>query len=468
MAKEFKLPELGENVEAGDIVDILVGEGDSVNEDQTLLEIETDKAVIEVPAPFEGKIEKVHVSKGDSVDVGQLIFTYEPGAAGEAAEETEAEPEAEKAEQAEKEEEAETTPAAEEKTAEEETAEEETEKQPEPEEKVSEAKKTGKKPGMPGPDQDKRQIIESAKGRKLVPAAPSVRRFAREIGIDIHEVPGSGDNGRISIDDVKQYSKQLNQQGGRAAAAGGTALPTPELPDFSKWGEIEREPMSNVRKKTAEHMTNSWTPVPHVTNHDKADITDLEELRKKWGKKAEKAGGKLTYTAILLKIAAAALKKFPQFNTSIDMQKQEVIYKKYINIGIAVDTDRGLLVPVIRDVDQKNIIDLSVELSEIAEKARNKKISPDDLNGGNFSISNLGGIGGHAFTPIVNQPEVAILGVSRGSMEPVYIDGEFQPRLKLPLSLSYDHRMIDGADAARFLRWVCEALEEPLLMAMEG
>lgn len=462
MAKEFKLPELGENVEAGDIVDILVGAGDTVNEDQTLLEIETDKAVIEVPAPFEGKIQEVHVNKGDSVDVGQLIFTYEPGVAGEPAEETETETEPAKDQEAEKAEKE-----AAESAEKEEPAEEETEKEQESQEKQPVEPTAGKKPGMPGPDQGQRQVIESAKGRKLVPAAPSVRRFAREIGIDIHDVPGSGDNGRISIEDVKKFSKQLNQQG-RPAAAGGATMPAPELPDFSKWGEIEREPMSNVRKKTAEHMTSSWTPVPHVTNHDKADITDLEELRKKWGKKAEKAGGKLTYTAILLKIAAAALKKFPQFNTSIDMQKQEVIYKKYINIGIAVDTDRGLLVPVIRDVDQKNIIELSVELSEIAEKARNKKISPDDLSGGNFSISNLGGIGGHAFTPIVNQPEVAILGVSRGSMEPVYMDGEFQPRLKLPLSLSYDHRMIDGADAARFLRWVCEALEEPLLMALEG
>ncbi|MDZ7766156.1 MAG: 2-oxo acid dehydrogenase subunit E2 [Melioribacteraceae bacterium] len=228
--------------------------------------------------------------------------------------------------------------------------------------------------------------------------------------------------------------------------------------------------MTNIRKKTAEHLSYAWATIPHVTQFDKADITELEKLRKQFGKKVEDAGGKLTVTAILVKIIAAALKEFPQFNCSIDMDKKEIIYKKYYSVGIAVDTDRGLLVPVIRDADKKNIVEISVELGEMAAKARDKKLSLEDMQGGNFSISNLGGIGGTYFTPIVNSPEVAILGVSRGGYEQVYQkdSGEFVPRLMLPLSLSYDHRIIDGADAIRFLRWIVEALENPFKLLLEG
>jgi pyruvate dehydrogenase E2 component (dihydrolipoamide acetyltransferase) len=225
--------------------------------------------------------------------------------------------------------------------------------------------------------------------------------------------------------------------------------------------------MSNVRRKTAEHVSYGWI-APHVTQHDKADITNLEKLRKEYGKKAEQAGGKLTVTAIILKVTASALRVFPQFNTSVDMANNEIIYKKYYHIGVAVDTDRGLLVPVIRDVDKKNIIELSVELNQISEKARSKKITLEEMKGSTFTISNLGGLGGAYFTPIINFPEVAILGVSRSSIEPVLIDGQFEPRLMLPLSLSYDHRVIDGADAARFLRWVAEALEQPFKLILEG
>jgi len=226
--------------------------------------------------------------------------------------------------------------------------------------------------------------------------------------------------------------------------------------------------MNKVRETTARHLSYAWATIPHVTQHDKADITELERLRKKYATKAEQAGGKLTVTAILLKVIESALKVFPQFNASIDMNKKEIIYKKYYNIGIAVDTERGLLVPVIRDVDKKNIIQLSIELTEMSQKARNRKLTLEEMQGGNFSISNLGGIGGTAFTPVVNSPDVAILGISRSRMEPVYMDDEFRPRLIMPLSLSYDHRIIDGADAARFLRWVCEALEQPFLLALEG
>ncbi len=296
------------------------------------------------------------------------------------------------------------------------------------------------------------------------PAAPSVRRMARELGVDINEVPGSGPGGRISVDDVKAHAKRIVE----SASQGGAAAKAVPLPDFSRFGEIERQPMRAVRRKTAEHLSAAWAAVPHVTQFDVADITALEELRKKYAKRVEDAGGNLTVTAIAVKIAATALRVFPQFNASIDMAADEIILKKYVNIGIAVDTDRGLLVPVIRDADRKNIVQLSVELTQLSEKARTRKIALEEMQGGCFSISNLGGMGGTYFTPIVNAPEVAILGISRAKMEPVYKDGAFVPRLMLPLSLSYDHRVIDGADGIRFLRWVVEAFEQPFLLALAG
>ena len=307
--------------------------------------------------------------------------------------------------------------------------------------------------------------------REIAPAAPSVRRFAREIGIDINQVPGSGPGGRISTEDVKNHARQisrgLKRQGEVPLTAAGQ-IEAPPLPDFSKWGEVERELMSNVRRTTAAHMSTAWSTIPHVSQSDKADITELEKLRKRFGGRAEEAGGKLTTTAILLKIVACALKRFPQFNASVDMTKHEIIYKKYCHIGVAVDTDRGLLVPVIRDVDRKNIIQLSLELTQIAEKARNRKLSLEEMQGGTFTITNLGGIGGTQFSPIVNYPEVAILGIARGRIEPVFIDDQLQPRLMLPLTLCYDHRLIDGADGARFIRSIAETLEQPFLVALGG
>jgi pyruvate dehydrogenase E2 component (dihydrolipoamide acetyltransferase) len=295
------------------------------------------------------------------------------------------------------------------------------------------------------------------------PAAPSVRRMARELGVDINEVPGSGDAGRISIEDVKSHAKRLVTGAARGGGAAAEALP-----DFSRWGEIERQPMRAVRRKTAQHLAAAWATIPHVTQFDVADITALEELRKKYAKQAEAAGGNLTVTAIAVKVAASALRVFPQFNTSIDVGSGEIIFKKYVNIGVAVDTDRGLLVPVIRNADQKNIIHIAAELAELSEKARNRKISLEEMQGGTFSISNLGGIGGTYFTPIVNAPEVAILGISRASMQPKFLDNAFVPRMMLPLSLSYDHRAIDGADGIRFLRWVVQAIEEPFVLALQG
>ena len=283
--------------------------------------------------------------------------------------------------------------------------------------------------------------------------------------MDIAQVKGAGPGGRISQEDVKLHIRLLNAQ---RPAAGPAPAAAPPLPDFSRWGNVDRQPLSNVRRVTAERLLQAWTTNPQVTQFDKADITEVEQWRKEYGKCADAAGGKLTLTAILLKVAAAALKRFPQFNASLDMARNEVVYKQYINIGVAVDTDRGLLVPVVREVARKNIVQLAIELAQIAEKARSKKLSPDDMQGGCFTISNLGGIGGTGFTPIVNPPEVAILGVARGSFEPVWNGSEFKPRLLVPLSLSYDHRLIDGADGIRFLRWLSEALQNPFVLLLEG
>jgi pyruvate dehydrogenase E2 component (dihydrolipoamide acetyltransferase) len=300
--------------------------------------------------------------------------------------------------------------------------------------------------------------------KKLVPAAPTVRRFAREVGVEISTVPGSGPGGRISIDDVKAHANRLLSE----------SAPTPgplvaaELPDLSKFGPVRREPMSKVRKLTAENLSRAWLTAPQVTNHEVADITDIEKFRKASKERVEKAGGKLTMTAILVKIVASALKQHPTLNAAVDMTNHEIVYRESIHIGVAVDTDRGLLVPVIRDANNKNLTELGIELDDLARRARDKKLKPDEMQGGTFSISNLGGIGGTGFSPIVNWPEVAILGVSRGRIQPEWFEGSFRPRLMLPLSLSYDHRLVDGADAARFLARLKDALEQPLLMALDG
>ncbi|MGH7492455.1 MAG: dihydrolipoyllysine-residue acetyltransferase [bacterium] len=428
----LKLPELGENVASGRLVKLLVAKGDTIRKDQAILELETEKALLEVPAEAGGVIQAIFVQEGDEVKVGQAILELESGDKVEA----EVPPQ---------------------------DTRERKEEKPQPGVSQKEA-------SMARPAADARPKIVPAspdERKEIAPAAPSTRRFAREIGIDINTVPGTGPSGRISIEDVKAFAKQINQQKVVPRAAfSGTA--TEPLPDFAKWGEVERKPMSKIRQATAKHLSYAWATIPHVTQFDKADITELEKLRKQYGKKVEDAGGKLTVTAIVLKMIGAALKVFPQFNASVDVMKSEIIYKKYYHIGIAVDTEHGLLVPVIRHVDRKNITELSVELTQMAEKARTRKLSLEDMQGGNFSLSNLGGIGGTGFTPVVNAPEVAILGISRGQMEPIYLNGNFEPRLMLPLSLSYDHRMIDGADAARFLRWVAEAIEQPFRVVLEG
>jgi pyruvate dehydrogenase E2 component (dihydrolipoamide acetyltransferase) len=296
-----------------------------------------------------------------------------------------------------------------------------------------------------------------------------VRRLAREVGVDINDVRGTGPAGRISQDDVKEHARRILSSVGSAVARGGgqpaAAVP---LPDFQKWGEIDRQPMSNIRRVTSERLSHAWNAIPHVTQFDKADITAMEELRKKYREQVAAAGGNLTVTAMLVKVLATAVQKFPQFNASLDTAAGEIVYKKYVNVGVAVDTDRGLLVPVVRNADAKNIMQIAVEMNQLAERARERKLTLEEMSGGGISVSNLGGIGGTYFTPIVNWPEVAILGVSRGVIEPVWRNNAFEPRQLLPLSLSYDHRVIDGADAMRFLRWVVEAIEQPFLLSLIG
>jgi pyruvate dehydrogenase E2 component (dihydrolipoamide acetyltransferase) len=450
-ATEFRLPELGENIKQGDLVRLMIAPGTKVAEGQPVMELETDKAVVEVPSSVDGVVKEVLVKEGAKVGVGDVIFTLEGGGAA--------------------------TPE---------------KRRSQPVEHVSgqqaarlafqaaiRAEGKSEEQALP-PDQPQAPSLEWAMPTDLgkvagtehgepVPAAPMVRRLARELGVDIHQVKGNGPGGRISDDDVKAFAKAaLASATAAAQSRPATHLGEPALPDFAKWGKVERVSMRSVRRKTAEHLRESWNTIPHVTQHDKADITELEQLRARFGPKAEQAGGKMTVTAIALKVCASALKIFPQFNASIDMEKQEIIYKQYIHIGVAVDTDRGLLVPVIRDVDKKNIVELAAELTQMSVKAKEKKLSPDEMAGGTFTITNLGGIGGTGFSPIVNHPEVAILGLSRSSMEPVWANNKFEPRLVLPLSLSYDHRMIDGADAARFLRWVAEAFEQPFLLSVQG
>ena len=451
---EFRLQELGENISEGDLVRLMIAPGAKVSEGQPVMELETEKAVVEVPSSVSGIVKDVKVKEGEKIKVGQVIFTLQSAASSPAetvrppsrpVEHVTGQHGARLAFQAAI------------------RAEGKTEEQALPPDQPRPRPAAFSMPAQLGK-------VAGTEHREPVPAAPHTRRLAREIGVDIYEVKGTGPGGRISEDDVKSHAKALVTAVAMAAPAPPRAghFIEPKLPDFAKWGEIERVSMRGVRRKTAEHLAESWNTIPHVTQHDRADITELEQLRARFAPKAEQAGGKMTVTAIALKVSAAALKVFPQFNASIDMEKEEIVYKQYINIGVAADTDRGLLVPVIRDVDKKNIVELAVELSRLSQKARDKKITLADMEGGTFTITNLGGIGGTAFTPIVNHPEVAILGLSRSRMEPEWISGKFEPRLILPLSLSYDHRLIDGADAARFLRWVAEAFEQPFLLSVQG
>ena len=457
MATEVKLPEVGEGIETGTVVGVLVNVGDTVTKDQSLIELETDKAVVEVPSTVAGVVKEINVKPNDEAAIGSvLVVIDETAAAGEepasdtAGDSTsdEAAPQAEQAPATS----AEGTDAAPPRTGPSATP---ATPQPAP-------------ASQPAPaTQPAAAASEEPEHGRLVPAAPSVRRLARELGVDIRHVGGTGVLGRISAADVRGVTSGSERT---AAAPSRPAPPATPLPDFSRYGATTRTPMSGVRKATLRAMTTAWGAVPMVTHFDQADITELERLRKRYQPQAEAVGAKLTPTAILLKVVAIALKRFPDFNASIDSEALEVVHKEYVNVGVAVDTDAGLLVPVVKAVDTKNMIELAKELGELAEKARDRKLSIDEMQGGNFSISNLGGIGGTNFTPIVNPPDVAILGVSRASVQPVWNKQTetFDPRTIMPLALTYDHRLIDGAAAARFLRWICTALEDPFVVALES
>jgi len=449
-SSEFKLPELGENIDSGDLVRLLISPGASVSEGQPVMELETDKAVVEVPSTVSGVVREIKVKEGQKVKVGEVIFTLEGGAVLQAEAPRRHEPVEHMSGQ--------------------QAARLGFQLAMRAEGKTEEQALPPDRPQAPPPEFSMPVQLGKVAGtdHDPVPAAPHVRRLAREIGVEIRGVQGTGPGGRISEDDVKLCAKNALAAATAAAQTPRGSFVEPELPDFAKWGKTERVSMRGVRRKTAEHLRQAWNTIPHVTQQDRADITELEQLRAKFAPRAEEAGGKMTVTAIALKVCASALKVFPQFNASIDMGKEEIIYKQYISIGVAVDTDRGLLVPVIRDVDKKNIVELAAEMTQLSKKARERKLTAEEMEGGTFTITNLGGIGGTGFSPIVNHPEVAILGLSRSRMEPEWVSNKFEPRLILPLSLSYDHRLIDGADAARFLRWIAEAFEQPFLLSVQG
>jgi pyruvate dehydrogenase E2 component (dihydrolipoamide acetyltransferase) len=466
---QVTLPDVGDNIEQGTVVTVLVKSGDTITEGQPVIEIETDKAVVEVPASAAGTVGDVAVKVGDTVKVGGVILTLagqggQASTASAAASAPSAEPDS-------------PTVSADPDTANRVAqAQQQTQKQ----QAGSEGGPSPSTPTQTAPTQapgaQRPYDTQAYDGRALIPAAPSVRRMAREIGVDIHDVHGTGIAGRISEEDVRRAAGTPSVPASAAQAAPAPAVPAQPtqapaaqpLPNFEKWGSVRREDMSGIRKATIRSMTASWTTIPMVTHFDKADVTRMEETRKQFGARVEKAGGKLTLTHILMKIVANALRKFPKFGASLDLAAQQVVYKDYVNLGVAVDTPQGLLVPVLKDADRKSITEIVLELNELAGKARERKLSPGEMQGATFTISNLGGIGGHGFTPIVNSPEVAILGVSRGGMEPVWNKdtGSFEPRNMLPLSLTYDHRLIDGADAARFVRHLCETLEDPFLISL--
>lgn len=472
MALEFRLPELGENITSGTVTKVMVAAGDAVTVDQPVLELETEKAVVEVPSNIAGKVTEVRVKAGQTVNVGDVVFVAESVEAAGAVGAKPSAPRQEKVAAA---------PAAAATAAEKPSAEKPNA------EKHSAEKPSAKKPEVPRPvPEPVEQPGEAARGAAVPPAAPaargvpgrlalaspSVRRLARELGVDLSRVPGTGPKGRVAAEDV------------RASAGRAAGQPPPEQPgaptaghadapagaaeaDHDHWGAIERQPMSAIRRKTALHMTAAWETIPYVTQFDKADITFLEQCRKQYAPQVESEGGRLTVTILVLKALGVALANFPKFNAVVDMENEQIIFKKYINVGLAVDTENGLLVPVVREVDRKSIIELAVEAATLAEKARARKLTLDEMQGGTFTLTNLGGIGGTGFTPIINAPEVAVLGLSRSRVEPVFSEGAFTPRTMLPLSLSYDHRIIDGADAARFTRWLAEALEQPLFLFLE-
>jgi pyruvate dehydrogenase E2 component (dihydrolipoamide acetyltransferase) len=415
-----KVPDLGD-VESVDVVEVLVANGDTVEIDTPLITLESDKASMDVPSPLAGKVALVQVKAGDQVRQGDLILQLEVSAATEPSPEpTPPEPQT-----------AESAPAL-----------------PEPPPAAAE-------PEPATPAAAVAAVVDEA-ARIRAYASPSVRRFARELGVDLTLVKGTGRKGRILRADVQGWIKRALAE----PAARGGALPEMPVIDFSRFGEIDRVPLTRVQRISGPNLQRSWLHVPHVTQHDEADITDLEAFRQQHKAAAKAEGFNLTPLAFVLKAVVAALERFPKVNSSLDPDGEHLVLKRYYHLGVAVDTEEGLMVPVVRDVDKKGIFELARELAEVSQETRDRKLTPDRLRGASFTVSSLGGIGGTAFTPVVNAPEAAILGVSRSMMRPMWQDGEFVPRLMLPLSLSYDHRVIDGALAVRFTTYLCQVLSD--------
>jgi pyruvate dehydrogenase E2 component (dihydrolipoamide acetyltransferase) len=431
--KEVVVPDIGDFKDVP-VIEVLVKPGDNVKADDSLVTLESDKATMEVPAPFSGVVRDMKVKVGDKVSEGVLILTLE--AQDGTAPQPSAKPPGASA-----------TPVS-----------------------AAPASSAPPAPRVPPVQPLATAPAPGAAGMGLAPvgeagfahthASPGVRRFARELGVDLTKVKGSGPKGRILKDDVQGYVKGALARPASATAGGGlSVLPLPAV-DFTKFGPTEVKPLSRIKKISGANLHRNWVTIPHVTQNDEADITELEAFRKQMSEEVQEQGIRVTLLAFLIKATVAALKRYPQFNASLSSDGESLVLKQYFNIGVAVDTPNGLVVPVIRDSDKKGVIQLAKELGEVSAKARDGKLSPTDMQGGGFSISSLGGIGGLNFTPIINAPEVAILGVSRSVMKPVWKDGQFVPRLMLPLSLSYDHRVVDGAEGARFITYLNSVLSD--------
>ena len=429
MAKLFKLPDLGEGVHEGEVLAVHVSVGQEVKEGDIILEVETDKAAVEIPSPYTGTVTEVLVKPGDTVKVGDVMMAFSNGEEAEVVDEQK-------------------------------------------QEKIPAA-------AIETPPADSAPETRERKGP--IPASPATRRLAREMGVDLHHVTPTGPGGLVTADDVRAFAASGKEMVERPLAVeippvseeAALTIPSPALPDFSKWGPVERVPFRSIRRATAKQMVIAWSQIPHVTSQDQVDITKLEAFRQKHKAEIEAEGGRLTMTVFALKAVATALKTYPQFNATLDIAAGEIVIKNYYHIGVAVNTDNGLIVPVVRDVDRKSIKELAIELNEMVQQTRSRKIALDELQGGTFTITNAGAMGGGYFAPIINFPEVAILGMGQGRLQPSVIDKgdgehEIAPRLIMPIVLCIDHRVLDGADAIKFLKMVIEALEDPdeLLITM--
>ncbi len=462
MAREFKLPDLGEGIHEGEVVQVLVAEGDEVTEGDPILEVETDKAAVEIPSPFTGTIEEIRVQAGDVVSVGDVLVVFGDDAAAE--------------------EEAGGDNAGAEESAEEETGKIKAgrKEDEEREEKTDAGKAAEERPAQSGGRG--RTAGKPGDGRP-VPASPSTRRLALELGVDIGQVSPTGPAGRVTAQDVRTFAKeggaraagekQAGQRERQVRPASGTLsnIEVPELPDFSRWGEVHRVPVRSIRRATARQMALAWSQIPHVTSQDEADITQLDALRRKHKEAVAREGGKLTFTVFVLKALASALKRFKRFNASLDPGTDELIVKDYIHIGVATDTEDGLIVPVVRDVDKKSVVELATELADLAKRTRDRKASIEEMQGGSFTLTNIGAVGGGHFTPIINYPQVAILGTGAAKMKPVVRENprggyKIAARLMLPMVVAIDHRVLDGADSVRFLRTVIDMIEDPEKMLL--